>query len=241
VIASDSNFGEHTRCGVSAESPRYAGISMSTRLTIIVLVLLSFAAVIGSQRLLRSDSAPQWLPRPDYRPDSRLYPLDRLGERLDILLASAGDERLELALVFAEEKFFEAMDMVRMREAGHAWIAVGLHKDYLQTGARQLDVEPVADSHARRMRYLNTLVRQLQTLAASYEQLPTQIRAFSLIPLISTTLIHFDQEIAQLPADDKSAMLITRSALEEMVKTMRAQDGGKRPPLGTQLQIAPER
>lgn len=197
---------------------------MNTRLAIIFFFLLVLAVVVSGQRASRSGATPPWLPARDYSPADPLYPLDRLGERVDLRLAAAGDERLDLALIFADEKFHEAIAMVRAEEAGHAWIAVGLHKDYLERAARQLNIEPVAETSARRERYLAALVRQLRVLGDAYPDLPEEIRAFSLIPLVSNTLTLFDDELQHLPAAAQATARQTRTELEVVTARMRALD-----------------
>ncbi len=197
---------------------------MPVRFTILFVIIAGFAAAVASQRMLRDDSGPRWFPAQDYSPDSPAYPLDRMGEKIDLLFASRGEERLELCLLFADEKFEEALDMVRANEAGHAWIAVGLYKDYLERGARELGSNTEAVDPVLRSRFVEAIVGLLRRLATQYAELPDQIRAFSLIPLISATLDHFDQQFEMLPVEEKQRWLIVRQELKTRIASMRTVD-----------------
>lgn len=196
---------------------------MHTRSAIVLFIVLGIATLIGSQRATRSDIDMRWLEIKDYSPDSKAYPLDRLGERVDLLLASAGDERLDLALLFADEKLHEAFDMVRIEEAGHAWIAVGLHKDYLERAARQIEAIE-ENATLRRARFIKALVAHITELAAVYPELPEQIRAFSLIPLVSTTMTAFDSQLEFGSEEERAERLQVREELKVKIDAMRLVD-----------------
>jgi hypothetical protein len=197
---------------------------MSTRPVLVLVLLLAIVALVSGQRMLSSDFGHVWLPTRDYYPNNPIYVFDRFGERLDLLFSAAGDERLELCMQFAHEKFLEAIRMVHINEPGHAWIAVGLHEDYLIRAARAIGVSPGSDVGVRRARYVSSLIERMKILAGIYPELPRKTRVFSLIPLVGTTLEHFDQQRSMMSDDEAAAYTESRETLRGLVKLMRDAD-----------------
>jgi hypothetical protein len=127
-------------------------------------------------------------------------------------------------LQFAHEKFLEAVRMVHINEPGHAWIAVGLHEDYLIRGAREVEVMSGSDTRVRRARYVSALIERLRILAGIYPELPREIRVFSLIPLVGTMLEHYDQQRSLMVDDEVAAYTESRETLRRLVESMEDAD-----------------
>lgn len=197
---------------------------MSTRPLLVLVVLLSILALVGGQRLLNSSFGQTWMPTKDYYPNSPIYAIDRLGERLDLLFSDAGEERFELCLQFAQEKFLETIRMVHIDEPGHAWIAAGLHEDYLIRGAHEIDAKPRPDAATQRARYVRALIERIEILAEVYPELPRKTRVFSLIPLVSTTLEHYDEQRLRMLDEEAAAFTESRKKLRRLVEQMRDAD-----------------
>jgi hypothetical protein len=197
---------------------------MNTRNAILLVTALCLVALLGGQRAMNSKLGVAYLPAIDYSPQDAAYPLDRIAERVDLLLAASGEASVTLCLEFADEKLHEALQMVRKSEAGYAWIAVGLHKDYIHRGAQQIEAAAPENIPGQRRHFANTLIRQIAALAHQYPQLPEQIRAFSLVPLVSATLYEIDQQRTLMAASQVANLDMSESELEAMIIAMRAAD-----------------
>lgn len=197
---------------------------MSTRPLLGLVVLLAVVVIFGGQRLLSSSFGRAWFPSRDVYPNDPLYVFDRFDERIDLMFSAAGDERLELCLQFAHEKFLEAVRMVHINEPGHAWIAAGLHEDYLIRGAREVAGESELAANLRRARYISALIERVNILADIYPELPQKVRVFSLIPLVGTLLEHYDQQRSDMPENEIAAYNELRDTLRNLVERMKDAD-----------------
>jgi hypothetical protein len=163
---------------------------MRARYAAVTFAMITALNVCAADLGVNSFSRLGPLADPGYTPDHLGYPVDRIAERLDLLFTRRGEETLTLCLAFADEKLAEANIMVRASEAGYAWIAVGLYKDYIKRAARAIDAVPASALAASRLRYANALLEHLYRLSLNYLTMPIDVREFSFTPLVNSRRRH---------------------------------------------------
>jgi|GEM_PF-2707032 hypothetical protein len=159
-----------------------------------------------------------------YTPDHIAYPADRINERFELLMADSGLETFEMALAFAREKLSEANVMIRGREAGLAWISIGLYKDYVKRAARALE-EIAPDRLARyRLLFANNLLEDLHTISRGYVTMPVDIREFSLSPMVNAAFYQYELQRERMSAQERESVAARESAVRDAIEAMRQAD-----------------
>lgn len=184
----------HPECQPSQNVPRSlpASDSCATRLMLVVMLLPSLCgAVVGA------DTGAPALPSfgsPGYLPDHPGYAIDRMRERFDLALAGDGEPTLALSIRFAREKLAETEAMVRAGDAGHAWLAGGLYRDYLERAAAAIDDLPASGQATLRVQLANEVLDHIELLAVHYRFMPVDVRVFALKPLVNAGLLLIENQ-----------------------------------------------
>ena len=197
---------------------------MRARYAAVIIAMITALNVFATDLGVNSFSGVGSLADPGYTPDHLGYPIDRIAERLDLLFAGRGEETLTLCLAFAEEKLAEANVMVRASEAGYAWIAVGLYKDYIERAARAIDAVPASALAASRLRYANALLEHLYGLSLNYLTMPIDVREFSFTPLVNSAFFSFETQRDRLSKQAQDGLLIREREIRRAIELMRKAD-----------------
>ena len=164
------------------------------------------------------------LPAGGYAPDHLGYPADRIEERLLLVAAADGEDTVMRCLTFAGEKLGEAVRMVRAEEAGFAWVAVGLYRDYLERGSEALGAVDVARVAAVRQMMAKAVLEHVWLLSEIYPSLPLEVRAFALQSAVNTALLHFDALRQALTREQRTALKERVAAVRGAVDMMQRAD-----------------
>ena len=84
--------------------------------------------------------------------------------------------------------------------------------------------KPRPDAATQRARYVRALIERIEILAEVYPELPRKTRVFSLIPLVSTTLEHYDEQRLRMSDEEAAAFTESRKKLRRLVEQMRDAD-----------------
>ena len=195
---------------------------MKTQPVVIFLILLTAALPASAGHgLMNSFNDIEWLPHPGYTPADRAYPLERLRERVALLLA--GEQRLVMTLEFAREKLSEANAMVRAEQTGEAWIAAGLYNNYLERAARELNQSESIDPGEREL-FISTLYEHLYIVSIEYTDMPLDIREQIFMPVIESASFYIDQLKQQLSEGERKALFFKDEEIRWGLEMMKQAD-----------------
>ncbi len=199
-------------------------IEPSFRTSLITVLTLGVTA-LAARDVEPEVSVAGWRIDPGYTPQQFAYPLDRIGERIDLRLAEPGHERIVMALEFAREKLLETKLMVAANEAGFAWVSAGLHSDYLKRAGKALEDVAPAEQGRRRLQLADELLEQIQVAAHDYADQYLDVREFALKALVQDTLKRFNQHYANLSESDRNKLSVKRERVRQLILTMHNLDG----------------